>query len=684
MTAATLERTADHGFTLSRIKEGDMAHAMITLSRQYSRPMDAVIRELATNALESHQAAGYTGPVEITLPSSADPFVTIADRGLGLGLEDITDVIGDYADSTKRHDGQVTPNYGIGSKSPYAVSDSYTIVAVKDGVRREVLFARLTGGNPGYKILSTAPTSEANGVSVRVPVPDVLAFDSWREAATNVLYWWEKGTFLVHRANFFTGDPETLEIATFRDEVRDRISTPSVLSIKTGFAYSDGSNVMVRTGTAGYSVPYGFFDDLGLSLYGLGKLCVEMPKDSIKVSPNRESIEDTDGNRELIYAALSEWAETISSTYLTKLGAATSSYNLYRAWMEVTQTERVLTGTTSLTATGDKFGKTISIELPHLKYPERGARRQEHYLAVTKLNTAPCLALEELDNRAAGIIAKWRSAHGKPAIYVFTDKEDVRPLIDPDQLDWVSLADLKAETPTRRAAPTPVSLSDTDTVDRIWYHLGRSRGMAKSAATIGDLKKLIADGRPLIIGTVKDYADLAADGGETIDYDNVAAVTCPTKGLSNLVENTLGQKASTPSGYRYSLYLKQIEDLDDEQKQAFVERATLPRPAIRNAAHLNELCSGWDADHQPIPRYTADVLEALAPLTALRGDIDPVYAQLPGMPEPRLGIELKHTVALLNELYAPSELLLKMALRADKMAAGDRRRRSQGKSTSTK
>lgn len=85
MSTATLDRpSASDGFTLSRIKEGDMAHAMITLSRQYSRPMDAVIRELATNALESHEAAGHTGPVEITLPGWDDLYLTITDHGLGL------------------------------------------------------------------------------------------------------------------------------------------------------------------------------------------------------------------------------------------------------------------------------------------------------------------------------------------------------------------------------------------------------------------------------------------------------------------------------------------------------------------------------------------------------------------------------------------------------------------------
>jgi hypothetical protein len=681
MTAATLERTteADDGFTLSRIKEGDMAHAMITLSRQYSRPRDAVMRELSTNALESNQAAGYTGPVEITLPSHGDPFFTITDHGLGLGLEDITNVIGNYADSTKRHEGQATPNYGIGSKSPFAVTDSYTVIAVKDGVRREVLFARLSDGNPGYKIISTADTDEANGVSVRVPTLEPETFSQWREAAKNVLYWWEKGTFLVYGENLVVNNTGSVEIVTYRDHIRDSISTANVLSLGTEATPFGASYVTVRAGTTGYSVPQGFFDKLALPIHGLGNLTVEMPKDSIKISPNRESIEDTEGNREQIYAALREWAETISSTYLTKLDAATSSYNLYRAWHEATKTERVLTETHWLDRVGKQYGKDMRVELSFIRYSKGLTRRRESVLSVEDLAeamTAPCLVLEELDSRASGIIAKWRSAHGKAAVYVFTSKEDVGPLIDPDELDWVTLADLKAETPSKKPAPAVTALSDTDTVERIWYVRGYHRGAVKFVSTIGDLKKLLANGLPLIIGATKDYADLV------IDYDKVVAIVCATR-KPQVIETALGQKASTPEDYMRSMYLKEVEALDDEQKQAYVERATLPVDALRRARSLQHMATK-DADGQWVPRYSDAVLDAVKPLADLDGDLDPVYAGLPGMPEPRLGIEFKHTVALLEEVYAPSELLLKMALRADKMAAGDRRRKTQGKVAGTK
>ncbi|MFJ2662566.1 ATP-binding protein [Arthrobacter koreensis] len=683
MSTATLDRpSASDGFTLSRIKEGDMAHAMITLSRQYSRPMDAVIRELATNALESHEAAGHTGPVEITLPGWDDLYLTITDHGLGLGLDDFTDVVGDFAGSTKRHAGQATPNYGIGSKSPYAVCDSFTVTATKDGIRREVLFARLDDGNPAYKIISTAATADPNGVSVRVPVSDTQTLRSWHQAAERVLSWWEEDTFRVEGQSLVTGIRETKRIASFRDKIRDSVSTENVHYIddrEAKYPY-----VMVRTGTAGYSIPPGFLDGLGLPVR-FETLVVEMPRDSIKISPDRESIEDTEGNRDLIYAALDEWAETIRSRFLTKLGAATSSYNLYRSWIEEAAIARNLTGLSYRDQVEEMFGKKMKIALRYLAYPTGKTRRMESRLTVEELHEAvqaPCLVLDELDNRSAGIIAKWRRAHGMKTVYVFTDREDVRPLIDPDELAWVTLADLKAETPSKGRAPAPESLSDTDTVARIWHHSYRS-SPSRYTATIGDLKKLIADGMPLVIGKITDYSVLSQDGGKQLDYGNVVALTAPTSKSAKLIEKALGQKAVTPAECRYNMYLREVEGLSDEQKQMLVERATLPRSAVRHAGHLTE-CTVRDADGARIPRYSAADLEALEPLTALQSEADPVYAQLPGMPAPRLGVEFKHTVALLEAIHTPSELLLKMALRADRMAAGDRRRRNRNKSAGTK
>lgn len=677
MTTDTLERPIDtEGFTLSRIKEGDMAHAMITLSRQYSRPKDAVIRELSTNALESQRAAGYTGPVEVTLPGDTHPFLTVTDHGLGLGLDDIVNVFGDYADSPKRHAGQATPNYGVGSKSPFAVADSYTVTAIKDGVRREVLFARLPDGNPGYKIISTSDTNEANGVTVSVPVKDdYLEHGEWRAAARQVFYWWEEDTFRVHGDDAVTGRSSTeIFVRTYRREATASISTDSVLSIPKESPHRD-NRITVRTGTTGHSVPSRFFDRLGLSLVGLDNLVVEMPQDLIKIAPNRESIEDTESNRELVYGALRDWAANLTSTYLVKLEAATNSYNLFRAWDEASETERALTNTRDFFRVGRRYGKEVRIELAHTWYPQDRRRTKEDYLHVAALGEAMggrCLELGELDSKASDIIARWRSANGMLPVYVFASKEDVRPLIDPDEIEWVTLEDLKVETPSKKAKPV-LPLTDADIVQRIWRRRYFNQPPSRYAVTIGEVKERLSAGLPLIIGATKDYEDL------DINYRQVVAIARgPRK--TEAIEKAVGQQSSTPQEHLLGKYLTETKDLDDEQKQVIVERATIPRTVIQRAQWLAAK-DKLNADNEWVSRYPEAVLEAIKPLIDLKEGLDPLYVQLPGMPEPRLGIEFKYTIALLSEISGPSEMLLKMALRADKMAAGDRKRKLKAAGT---
>ena len=66
------------------------AKAFSILSDQlYSNKVRAVIRELSTNAYDSHVDAGKSDtPFEVHLPSSMEPHFAIRDYGTGLGHSD--------------------------------------------------------------------------------------------------------------------------------------------------------------------------------------------------------------------------------------------------------------------------------------------------------------------------------------------------------------------------------------------------------------------------------------------------------------------------------------------------------------------------------------------------------------------------------------------------------------------
>ncbi len=115
----------------------DAAHIMTILrDTLYSDKVLAVLREYASNAWDANRMAGRGDrPIEITLPSYGESVLKIRDHGPGLSLDDVFKVYNKYGRSTKRDSNEAVGMLGIGSKSGFAYSDSFTIVSWHGGKR---------------------------------------------------------------------------------------------------------------------------------------------------------------------------------------------------------------------------------------------------------------------------------------------------------------------------------------------------------------------------------------------------------------------------------------------------------------------------------------------------------------------------------------------------------------------
>ena len=139
----------------------------------YEYKIAAIVRELSCNANDSHIEAGKEDtPFKIQIPSKLDPNFSIEDFGVGLDDEGVRTVFASYFNSTKNKTNDVTGGFGIGAKSIFSYSDSFTIRARKDGVERQ--YAAFIGeeGIPQVQILSEMKTDMGNGVRVSVPVQE--------------------------------------------------------------------------------------------------------------------------------------------------------------------------------------------------------------------------------------------------------------------------------------------------------------------------------------------------------------------------------------------------------------------------------------------------------------------------------------------------------------------------------
>lgn len=150
----------------------DSTHLMTILrDTLYSDRVLAVLREYSSNAWDAHRSIGKQDvPIKVVIPTRADPTLTIQDFGPGLSLEEVFQVYSQYGASTKRDSDNAVGMFGIGSKSGFAYSDSFTIISCHGGKRRTYV-AVLDESEAGViNLLHEEDCGDATGVTIQIAV----------------------------------------------------------------------------------------------------------------------------------------------------------------------------------------------------------------------------------------------------------------------------------------------------------------------------------------------------------------------------------------------------------------------------------------------------------------------------------------------------------------------------------
>lgn len=182
------------------VDPASMRELMMFMVNLYPHPKLAVVRELATNALDSHKERLATDPdwewrpIEVISPSNFAPNLIIRDFGVGMGLEDIKQVYTKFGASTRRHSDDYTGTLGMGSKSPFAYCPSFTVKSVKDGKKILGQVSRREDNTPAFTIMDYLDTDEDNGVEVTIPR---MVEGDFEHEIKNFFQYWREGEVLV-------------------------------------------------------------------------------------------------------------------------------------------------------------------------------------------------------------------------------------------------------------------------------------------------------------------------------------------------------------------------------------------------------------------------------------------------------------------------------------------------------
>jgi hypothetical protein len=133
----------------------------------YSSPHLAIIRELSCNAWDIHKQIGKENvPFKIKLPSSMDLNLIIRDFGTGLTKSQMENVYTKIFESTKEDSDELIGGFGLGSKTPLTIYDSFVVNSYIKGTKHCYFIITNDEGCPAYTPAGSFPTDEPDGLEI--------------------------------------------------------------------------------------------------------------------------------------------------------------------------------------------------------------------------------------------------------------------------------------------------------------------------------------------------------------------------------------------------------------------------------------------------------------------------------------------------------------------------------------
>lgn len=137
----------------------------------YSNKILAVVRELSTNAYDSHvEAEKSSVPFDVHLPTAINPVFFIRDYGTSMDHDSCMQLYTTYFRSTRNNSNDAVGCLGLGSKAPFAYADSFTVEAYLNGMKRVYNGYKNEDGSPVFSLMNESSTDEQDGIKVSIQV----------------------------------------------------------------------------------------------------------------------------------------------------------------------------------------------------------------------------------------------------------------------------------------------------------------------------------------------------------------------------------------------------------------------------------------------------------------------------------------------------------------------------------
>ena len=253
-------------------------------SNLYQNKILAVIREITCNAADAHALVGKPlSSIEVNLPTFSMPSFSVRDYGPGLSHDDVMSLYTTYFRSTKDNNASAIGGFGLGSKSPFAVADQFTVTSWHKGIK-SVYVCYKQGGMPRVNHITSEPSTEPSGLLVTVVVK-AQDRNEWVRNAANFFRFWPKLPKII-------GLDAAFQTIWQTDEVLHK-SSNTLNDLPRWAIFKGNQPATVFMGLVSYSLNFDNLTKLPSEVSTLlrdASLFLNMPVSSLQISPSREAL----------------------------------------------------------------------------------------------------------------------------------------------------------------------------------------------------------------------------------------------------------------------------------------------------------------------------------------------------------------------------------------------------------
>lgn len=296
----------------------------ILSSDLYTNKIRAVVRELITNMIDAHALNGNPEKFIIQVPGRLDPRFVCRDFGPGMSDFDIQGddnspgLYNSYFSSSKAESNDFIGGFGLGSKSPFSYTDTFSITSYHKGEIRGYV-AYMDGDGPQIKptFVKEMGPDDKTGIEIVVPVEE----KDFRNFAYEVSYIMRpfKDLAIINGLD--------REIDYFPD-------FDDYYGVNPERYWPDRGGLYAIYGGIVYPIDGVIRDRNWLSIRNEVNY-IKFPMGSLDIAPSREALSLDDRTRKNIIERVKELSEKAFNEDVKRFKESTSPRHIYRELMKM-------------------------------------------------------------------------------------------------------------------------------------------------------------------------------------------------------------------------------------------------------------------------------------------------------------------------------------------------------------